>query len=289
MAADARRFTPIIALAVVALSARAQHLQLCATLDTPLPFTGPSWQEIERFLTQAGYTPTGDSLRSALADGRADVRAAAAQELMNIPHDTNADLAPLLTAYEAERDSCARGAMFGVLTSLLHGIARDPKQHPGGQPYVTPFQDCSLSGRTLISATLEQVVDPYVKRPVVQITLRNQTAKTIAFPTRATPMSLFSVSVISPAGERVAFKPGTEWMYEPIKPMSPDQMVLVEDAFRLFGFIPLSPYEDATWLWRIEGGFDLSAPGTYTVSFGGRLDYLDTTICTNTLLFKVGN
>jgi hypothetical protein len=52
-------------------------------------------------------------------------------------------------------------------------------------------------------------------------------------------------------------------------------------------FQPLAPYEDVSWIWRIGDDFDMSVPGTYRVSFGGRIGYLDTTVCSNTLWLTV--
>ena len=43
------------------------------------------------------------------------------------------------------------------------------------------------------------------------------------------------------------------------------------------------------WTWNIGEDFDLSEPGIYHVSLGGRLAYLDTTVCSNMAEVKVGN
>jgi hypothetical protein len=47
------------------------------------------------------------------------------------------------------------------------------------------------------------------------------------------------------------------------------------------------PVGEVTWLWPVWEDFDMSAPGTYRVSLGGRIEDLDTTVCSDTLEVKV--
>ena len=88
---------------------------------------------------------------------------------------------------------------------------------------------------------------------------------------------------MGPTGEPVKVSKGKEWMYEPVRPNDFSALI---DSFRV-AFQPLPPLEDVSWIWRIGDDFEMSVPGTYRVSFGGRIDYLDTTICSNKLSLTV--
>jgi hypothetical protein len=274
------------------LPVAAQRLDGCMTNPSPgvLPILGVSYETRDRGLQGAGYALTHDSLLSALNDQRADVRSAAAQKLVE-GADWKAGLAPILRAYLAEKDLCAQSSMGLALTGLMHRIAWDPKQHPGDQQLVTPFQPCTPPGHQVMSVTIEQTRDQYYSGPAIRLTYRNQTAQTLAFAKTLAPMDLFSVTVLNPAGERAKVTQGREWLYEPLRPQHAptrpgDSISVLTNSFRLV-FAPLPPGEDVSWIWRIGEDFDLSEPGTYRVSFGGRLDYLDTTVCSNTALVTI--
>ncbi len=281
----------VVIVALVAagsLTAAAQRLDGCVTNPSAdvLPIQGVSSETRDRGLQEAGYSLTHDSLLSALTDQRADVRSAAAQSLVE-EVGGRALLAPILQAWLSEKDPCSVGAMLSALSQLMHGLAWDPKHHPGDQQRVTPFQPCTPSSRQVLSVAIEQTRDQYYSGPVIRLTYRNQTAQTLAFAETSTPMDLFSVTVLSPAGERANITQGREWLYEPIKPQDPHGPIfVVVDSFRVV-FAPLPPAEDVSWIWRIGEDFDLSEPGVYRVSFGGRIDYLDTKVCSNTALVTV--
>jgi hypothetical protein len=288
------RIFAIFALAAAgSLPIAAQRLDGCTTFQSPdvhLPIQAVSRETREHGLKDAGYTLAGDSLVSALSDPRADVRGAAAQSIAEQVVGRTL-LAPVLRAWLAEKDACSAGAMLNALSQLMHGVAWDPTQHPGDQQLVTPFQSCTPSGRQVMSATIEQTRDQYYSGPAIRLTYRNQTAQTLAFAKTPAPMDLFSVTVLNPAGERAKVTQGREWLYEPLQlqhaPTRPgDSITVLTNSFRLV-FAPLRPGEDVSWIWRIGEGFDLSEPGTYRVSFGGRIDYLDTTVCSNTALVTV--
>lgn len=51
----------------------------------------------------------------------------------------------------------------------------------------------------------------------------------------------------------------------------------------------LGPQDVQSCIWNLGDDFDLSVPGTCQVSLGGKFDYLDATICSNTAQVKVGN
>jgi hypothetical protein len=257
----------------------AQRLDGCVTSED-------SRDDLDRSLRDAGYYLTPDSLAWALSDPRAAVRSAVAQKIVE-GADWKAGLAPLLRAFLAEEDLCAEGSMHLALTGLMRRLAWDPKQHPGHQQRVTPFQPCTPSGRQVMSVTIEQTRDQYYSGPAIQITYRNLTTQTLAFAKTVSPMDLFPVTVLSPGGEHASVTPEMEWLYEPIRPQDPGGPIVRHgNSYRLV-FAPLPPAEDVSWIWRIGEDFDLSGPGNYRVSFGGRIDYLDTTVCSNTALVTV--
>ena len=50
---------------------------------------------------------------------------------------------------------------------------------------------------------------------------------------------------------------------------------------------PLVPMGEFSWIWRVGDDFDMSARGTYRVSFGGPLNYLDAVVCSNSAEVRV--
>ncbi|MGA3261107.1 MAG: hypothetical protein ABSE35_19660 [Bryobacteraceae bacterium] len=54
-------------------------------------------------------------------------------------------------------------------------------------------------------------------------------------------------------------------------------------AFIPPALVPLLPNEEISSMWKVGEDFDMSAPGVYRVSLGGPLEYLNTTVCSNTI------
>lgn len=271
-------FTLIIA---SCLNTKAQRLDGCVTPETQLPSKGVSREDRNRGLQAAGYSLTKASLLLALRDPREEVRGSAAEAIVE---DAERDeLAPIMQAWLLEKDLCARGAMLSALTLLMRGIAWDPAEHPGGQPRVTLNQPCTPSPHAILSATLEQATDRYYSGPVVRITYQNQTGETLGFAKTVSPLDLFSATVLGPTGEHGKVAEGSDWLYEPLRPGDGRGL---ENTFRLV-FVSLPPGKEVSWTWRIGADFDMSAPGIYQVSFGGRIKYLDTSVCSNVLSFVV--
>jgi hypothetical protein len=166
------RVYAMIALVIAgSLLAAAQRLDGCVDFATPGEHGlshGVSQKERDHGLEDAGYSLTRDSLVRALGDLRADVRSVAALKLA-LEVGSVADLAPILQAWQAENDSCTKAGMGAALSGLVSGI--DPKQHPGGQPRVTPFQACALSEHSLAYLTIEQATDAKVPVPKVRISV----------------------------------------------------------------------------------------------------------------------
>jgi hypothetical protein len=271
-----RIYGTIILLAAGSLPVAAQRLDGCPEHETPVMFiSAVSGETLDRGLRDAGYTLTRDALAIALGDPRAEVRSLAALKLGR--DGKKANLASMMQAWLAERDTCTEAMMHLGLSTLVSLLARDAELHPGGQWRVTPFQACTASQPPLVSLAIEQVTDPLHAGPAVRITARNETAETLAFAKTATPTELFSVTVLGPTGAPTKVPEGQERLYQPI---GRDLGLAFHDHSPMF--VPLPPQEDVSWIWRIGDDFDMSAPGTYRVSFGGRIAYLDTTACSNT-------
>ena len=99
--------------------------------------------------------------------------------------------------------------------------------------------------------------------------------QTLAF-VKAPPPQLYSVTVLDQMGTPAKVAKGRGPMFEPAHDIS----VLIGHSPM---FLALPPQQDAAvWTWKVGEDFDLSAPGTYYVSMGGRIAHLDTTICSNT-------
>jgi hypothetical protein len=104
--------------------------------------------------------------------------------------------------------------------------------------------------------------------------VRNVTSDPLPSLWAPSPTALFSASVWAPDGERAAVTLGEEWMYAPAKGL---ENAFVQRPSRA----ALMPDEEFIWNWRIGDDFEMSASGVYQVSFGGRLDYLGATVCSN--------
>ena len=248
-----------------------------------MPVRSPSGESLDRALTESGVAPLNrDSLTVALSDPRPEVRSLAALKLKRI--GTFADVEHIVSAWAAESDLCTKVTMTSVLSLLVPGMAFDRTQHPGGQPWIAPFQACTASEPAVVKLTVEQVTGPEAQGPTVRISARNQTPRTLAF-MMGQPEQLFSVTVLGPTGAPAKIAQVREPMFEPASrgKISPDAGIGHSPTF-----LPLAPQEDATvWTWRVGEDFDMSAPGTYHVSVGGRIAYLDTTVCSNTATVTV--
>jgi len=116
---------------------------------------GASREATDKGLLDSGVALTREALTIALGDPRPDVRSLAALKLGEI--GKQADMAPLMQALIEEKDDCTEFAMRDGLQSLVPGLAYDARQHPGGQPWITPFQPCKASEPALVTLTVEQV------------------------------------------------------------------------------------------------------------------------------------
>jgi len=234
----------------------------------------------DRNLLGAGYTFTKESLLSGLHDPRPDVRSLAAAKLSEIGETSS--VTALAEALSTEEDSCARGAMGFAIGSLGWRLSKGPgKQHAGDQRYVTPFQSCTPSESRVLTLTIEQGPHPsYVTNgPVVHISARNVSGRVIPFVWTASPGQLFSVTLLEPGGGKARIPKAQEWLYHPASELPAGT---IGGGHGPMGRA-LAPGEEFAWDWRVGSDFDMSAPGVYRVSLGGPLEYLNTTVCSNTI------
>jgi hypothetical protein len=274
----------IMMLAAGSLPVSAQRLDGCPENETPVVqgvIHAVSRETRDRGLQEAGFALDRGSLAIALRDPRADVRSLAALKLGEVGQ--RADVASIMQAWLSEKDTCTRGKMDLALSMLVPELAWDAGQHPGGQLRIAPFQACTVSEPLLVTLTIEQVAEPGAAGPAVRVSARNRTPQTLAFARAPSPTELFSVTVLDPTGAPAKVTKGQEWMYEPAH-----SLANAIDA-RKVAYLALPSQEDISWTWRIGDDFDMSVPGTYRVSMGGRIGYLDTTVCSNTAEVTVGN
>jgi hypothetical protein len=153
-----------------------------------------------------------------------------------------------------------------------------------------PFQSCTATGPEVLSLQLEQVEPPYQANlvpmdPVVRVSLRNLTNGPIGVPRPGYPTELFSATVLDPLGKHPGIPEANAWMYLPTRELyrpRADGAIIVHGT-NGSGLEPLQPGQEASWDWHVGHDFTLSVPGTYRVSLGGRIAYLNTTVCSNTI------
>jgi len=228
----------------------------------------------EQGLRLAGYAASTASALSALEDSRPDVRSLAAQELASTAQASSVE--PSLSAWLSEKDTCTKAVIRTGLDALVGGLARDVKQHPGGQRWVTPFQACTPPELQIIGLTVRDVSSSFPG--TVLVTLRNLIQQPVAFAETRSPEEVFSVTVLDPGGARAKIQDDKRWLCEPLRPngVKPDAAIGYDPTF-----LPLLPGEETSFYWHVADDFDMSAPGVYQVSLGGRVAYLDTTVCSN--------
>jgi hypothetical protein len=226
-------------------------------------------------LRGVGYTLTKESLTSALTDPRPEVRSLAAQHLVS---DWQIGvLNPVFQAWLSETDTCAKAVMKVAVNELAGFLASDISQLPAGQQRVKPFQACTPSDTPIISLRVEDASSSYPGL-TMRISVTNLTSGTLAFVGTRSPEELFSVTVLDPAGAHAEIPESQQPLYDPPSRGASHVVALVGNGPML---VPLSPQEEISWTWNLGNDFDMSAPGTYRVSLGARIPYLNTTVCSN--------
>jgi hypothetical protein len=265
-----RRLLAAIALAsLCSFPALAQRLDGCPGRQSGLItlIDEPSAEAVEQGLRDSGIDTPG-ALKAALRSDRPDLRSLAALELGR--RGDKADLDPLAQASIAETDQCTRFHFANALGMMAHALRFDPAEHNGLRPWIEPFKPCNPSEPPMAQLKIAPAASAGSQSPTVEISVRNLTAKMLPFVV-AVPEELFSVSAFDANGTPVPAK-------GMLDPRSPPPL-METTASMLF----LPPGKDTHfWTWKIGDDFDLSNPGVYHVSLGGRLAYLDTTVCSNT-------
>jgi hypothetical protein len=171
-------------------------------------------------------------------------------------------------------------------------LLRSSKQHPGGQIRATPFQACTASEPPVLALSVEQAAGPgnAALGPMVRVTVRNVSNRVVPFFWTASPTEIFSATVLGPDGGRADVPEAQDYLYHPLAEL-PAPKVKNASGLVLTGVVggsgpmglALAPGAEATWDWRVGSDFDMTASGTYRLSLGGTLDYLNTTVCSNTI------
>ena len=267
----------------------AQRLDGCAAGDGPSSFTATR-EIVDGGLQGSGVALTREALTVALQDPKADIRSLAALRLAydgaTIAQEESWDkaaLSALMRAWAAESDPCTKRRMNMALNMYMPVIVNDRSQHPGYQPWIAPFQPCTADEPPVLTLTVEQATVSPTSPPTVRISIQNQTQEPLPFVRGGAPEELFSVTVIGPSGDPAKVAKGREGLFEPLA---------ISHLVRMGSeplFFPLPPKEPQQWIWKVGDDFDMSEPGTYRISLGGRLAYLDTTVCSNTAEVIIGS
>jgi hypothetical protein len=192
-------------------------------------------------------------------------------------------LAMLMRTWLAEQDECTKWIMYHAVTVVVRSLSFDPGLHPGGQLWVKPFLPCKSPADPHVTLRLEEASEPGPSGPAIQVVARNETQETIPFVKAWSPQVLLSAAVRGPSGEKAEIPASVEAMYRPLR--STDGVLTIHGRI----FVPLPPGKDVSlWTWNVGDDFNMSEPGTYRVSLGGRMAYLATTVCSNTMEVTVG-
>jgi len=274
----------VLAIAIACLPCAAQRVDGCSADGHHISFL--SDEEQGRALLGAGHPLSKSSLISTLGDSSPSMRSLAALKLASFGE--KGDIAVLMRVWSAEADSCSKFQVGEALRTLLlrHWVVKpEPTQR------IVPFEACAPSSPAIISLRLEQMTPETwwtYQGPTVRMTVRNLTSETLPF-LRGSFAELFSATVLDPHARQAEIPAAQACYYKKCDPKS--DPTVVESGSAGFGpafFQPLPPRDDDnSWIWYVGQDFDMSAPGIYSVSLGAKLDYLDTTVCSNTAFVTV--
>ena len=262
---------------VIALSAcielPAQNLHRCRTGGEPYSLEQMELER-DRTLQSKGYSLTQESLLPGLTSSEPTVRAFAADKLASIA-DKDA-IPPLTKAWESEADACVKTYLTSALEDLVGRNWREGKAvgRFGAALSTLATEDCIPSSPPLISIQLQQI--PIWDR-ALWVWYRNLTQSPIPFIFGPTPPQLFEVRVIGPDGKPAKIQPNKE-CYHKDCPSAPGHVYVGSFGMTV---LELQPLKDHETNWMVGQDFDMSAPGTYQVSLGAKLKYLNTTVCSN--------
>jgi len=261
---------------VIAMSAcielPAQDLSRCA-IGQPYSLEA-SEKERDRTLRSKGYSLTQESLLPGLTSPEPTVRALVADKLSNIG-DSDA-IPQLAKAWESETNPCVKTYLTSALEDLVGRNWTEGKVIGRlGTPQSTlATADCVPSSPTLMSIQLQQIP---IWDKALWVWYRNLTQSPIPFIVGPTPPQLFEVRVIGPDGRPAKIQPNKECDYKECSSV-PGHVYVGSGGMTVRELQPLKDFEA---YWMVGQDFDMSAPGTYRVSLGAKLKYLNTTVCSN--------
>jgi len=202
------------------------------------------------------------------------VRALAADKLASIG-DREA-VPPLAKAWELEGDPCVKTYLTSALEELVGRNWTEGKAIGRlGTPLSTlAAADCVPSSPALISIQLQQVP---IWDGALWVWYRNLTQSPIPFIVIPGPSKLFELRVIGPDGKPAKIQPNKECTFKNC-PSAPGHVDIGSGGMMVEELQPLKDFEE---YWMVGQDFDMSAPGTYQVSLGAKLKYLNTTVCSN--------
>ena len=234
------------------------------------------------------YSFTPEAMIAALKDYRPEVRVAAAEKLVS-EGETNA-ISAMVEAlpsksdptknWEAWNAATRQGLNLALTETGSAWLARN-REARGGQIRPSPFQQCAPSAPPILSLTLSQSPAPPGQGPVIHVSARNLTERPVAFFKEGSPADMFSATVLDARGGHARIQREMDYLYRPHPPEGAAGSGAPVEAVLPAG-------GETSWDWRVGEDFDMPAPGSYLVSLGGALEYLNTTVCSNTLEVNVG-
>jgi len=225
------------------------------------------------------YSFTKDAMIAALKDPRPPLRSAAAEKLA---YETETDAIPaIVEALAVEWDAPTKQALNLALIKLGSVWLAPHREARGGQIRPSPFQQCAPSAPPILSLTLSQSPAPPGQGPVIHVSARNLTERPVAFFKEGSPADMFSATVLDARGGHARIQKEMDYLYRRHPPEGAAGSGAPVEAVLPAG-------GETSWDWRVGEDFDMPAPGSYLVSLGGALEYLNTTVCSNTLEVNVG-
>lgn len=237
----------------------------------------------EGVLRGAGYSSAEASLISALTDLDPSVRSFAADELAS--HKEKRLISLLMHAWSTEQDNCTRAHVGFALQPLLQlHWSLLPETNASG----IAERMCMPVANPVVALELEQFTPPSgwtYQGPTLKITPRNLTSESVPYLGGVSPRLLYSYRVTGPNGEALRPLAGIDCPDRDCSPgrgpvLSSGPIISPHDT-KPGSFLALKPGEETYWFWQVGNEFDMSAPGVYRVSLGAKLEYLNTTVCSN--------
>lgn len=216
------------------------------------------------------------ALLSALRDSQPEVRSQAAQKLADA---MLTDAIPaIMEAWSAEKDPQTKHMLWYSLVVFGWSLNKRAQASRGGQVRPAPFQACVPSEPRILSLTIEPPAHSQTSydATLFRVSIRNLTEGRLAILAGSVD-DMFSATVLGPSDARATIRKDRDFLYHPISELPP-----LTPMGHSGGIIPmLEANEETSFRWQPD--FDMTQPGHYQIRLGGKMNYLDTTICSNTL------